>query len=459
MVHVSGEEEGNIAASVREALPAPHSKLGVQWKVCAALLAAWLTVLAFILPYDPDEAIYKIIATGIVHGKWPYHDLFDHKPPLIYLWYLPAGLGASIEFERVLAALLVAATVPLVAVLARRWLSGRQTSLAVIAYTLLMANPFMLASANTEAFLLLPLLASFAVGSPVLAGVLLGIAVMTRPVAIVFAPVLVLLWRRDAWRAALGGAAVCLLVSLPFLPIWRDYLEANVSFNLSYGRNLGYGHGILQLLVPNPGVLIGALPLWYSALAGAFRQRNRLIWLWAVCGVVSVKATGLDWAHDYALLAPPAALFAAIGLDRIFQRRVITAVLGFVAIIVVAFDLFVVAWSGARPQQAMIDAIHTAKGEVYVLGDRTYLYAYADRQPERRFFVSTHLVARSDWGEAMRQQLIACPPDLLVIPKGNVFPVDWEDDVTAGYGQRTEYDDAVLFTLPKVPCVGRDSPR
>lgn len=123
-MHVSGEEEGNIAASVREALPAPHSKLGVQWKVCAALLAAWLTVLAFILPYDPDEAIYKIIATGIVHGKWPYHDLFDHKPPLIYLWYLPAGLGASIEFERVLAALLVAATVPLVAVLARRWLSG-----------------------------------------------------------------------------------------------------------------------------------------------------------------------------------------------------------------------------------------------------------------------------------------------------------------------------------------------
>jgi 4-amino-4-deoxy-L-arabinose transferase-like glycosyltransferase len=453
------EEKRNIAASVREIAPAPPANLGAQWKLCAALLAAWLTVLAFILPYDPDEAIYKIIATGIVHGKWPYHDLFDHKPPLIYLWYLPTALGAGIEFERVLAALLAAATVPVVALLARRWLSGRQTSLAVIAYALLMANPAMLGTANTEAFLLLPLLASFAVGSPLLAGVLLGIAVMTKPVAVVLAPVLVLLWRKDTWRVAIGGFLVCLVVSLPFLPIWRDYWEANVSFNLRYGRNLGYGNGILPLLALNPGVLIGALPLWYSALAGAFRQRNRLIWLWAACGVVSVKVTGLDWGHAYALLAPPAALFAGIGLESILQRRIATVMLGVMTAAVVALIIVALPWSGARPPQAMLDTIHTAKGEVYVLGDKTQLYAYADRQPERRFFVSGHLVARRDWGEAMRQQLIACPPDLLVVPKRNVFPVDWEDDVTAGYEQRTEYDAAVLFTQPRVPCGAGDSLR
>ncbi|MGD0114715.1 MAG: hypothetical protein ABSC13_01755 [Dehalococcoidia bacterium] len=453
------EEKGNIAASVREIVPAPPANLGAQWRVCAALLAAWLTVLAFILPYDPDEAVYKIIATGIVHGKWPYHDLFDHKPPLIYLWYLPGGLGASIEFERVLAALMVAATLPVVALLARRWLSGRQASLAVVAYTLLMANPFMLAKANTEAFLLLPLLASLAVGSPVLAGALLGIAVMTKPVAIVFAPVLVLLWRKDTWRVAIGGSLVCLAVSLPFLPIWRDYWDANVSFNLTYGHNLGYENGLASLFIPNLVVLIGALPLWASALIGLFWQRRALLWLWLACGVVSVKATGLDWGHDYALLAPPAALFAAIGLERILQRRAVALALGVVGALVVALIVVVLPWSGARPQQAMLDTIHTAKGEVYVLGDRTYLYAYADRQPERRFFYSVPLVARRDWGEAMRQQLIACPPALIVIPKHIVFPVDWEDDIKAIYTTQTEYDDGLVLTQPMVPCVGRDSPR
>lgn len=364
-VHVSGEEEGNIAASVREALPAPQANLGVQWKVCAALLAAWLTVLAFILPYDPDEAVYKIIATGIVHGKWPYHDLFDHKPPLIYFWYLPAGLGASIEAERILAALLVAASVPIAAVLARRWLTGRQVPLATAAYAILLANPFMIWGANAEAFLLLPLVAALAVPSPVLAGVLLGFAVMTKPVALAFAPVLMLLWRRDVWRVAIGGGLVSILVSLPFIPIWHDFWEANVTFNLDYGRNLGYGNGLYHLLIPNPGVLIGGLPLWCAALVGAIRQRDRLIWLWALCGLISVRASGLNFSHQYVLLVPPAALLAGIGFDRILRSRILAIIesilsAGVLAVVASALVLF----GGAKPFQQMVDALRTAQGEL-----------------------------------------------------------------------------------------------
>ncbi|MGD0765695.1 MAG: hypothetical protein ABR978_05255 [Dehalococcoidia bacterium] len=100
----------------------------------------------------------------------------------------------------------------------------------------------------------------------------------------------------------------------------------------------------------------------------------------------------------------------------------------------------------------MLDAIQATKGEVYVLGDRTYLYAYAGRQPERRFFYSVPLVARPEWGEQMRRDLLACLPDLLVIPKESVFPVDWQDDVVSGYERRTDYDDGVVLTQPKQRC-------
>lgn len=430
------------------------------WRVCAPLLVAWLTVLAFLLPYFPDEAVYKIIATGIVHGKWPYHALFDHKPPLIYLWYLPAGLGASIQAERILAALLVAASVPIVAVLARRRLTGRQVPLATAAYALLLANPFMVWGANTEAFLLLPLVAALAVPSPLLAGVLLGFAVMTKPVALAFAPVLVLFWRRDVWRVAIGGGLICLLVSLPFIPIWHDFWEANITFNLDYARQLGYGSGLHQLLIPNPGVLIGGLPLWCAALVGAIRQRDRLIWVWALCALISVRASGLNNAYQYVLLAPPAALLAGIGLDRILRSRILAvteSILSAGTLVAVATAL--VLFGGARPFEPMVDAVRTAEGEVYVLGGKTEIYIYADHQPQRRFFYSVPLVVRSDWGREMREQLLACPPDVLVIPEGSLFQVDWTDDVAPIYEERTEFDSGMVLTQPSVPCVGRDSVR
>jgi hypothetical protein len=61
------------------------------------------------------------------------------------------------------------------------------------------------------------------------------------------------------------------------------------------------------------------------------------------------------------------------------------------------------------------------------------------------------VVARPDWGEEMRQDLLACPPDILVIPNGSIFPVDWQDDVVPGYERRSEYDDSVVLTQPKLP--------
>lgn len=89
-----------------------HGQSYRLWAVPAAVLWTWLSLLAFVLPYDPDEAVYSAIASGIVDGRWPYRDLFDHKPPLVYLWYLPAGLGAPVVVERLLATTAVVASFP-----------------------------------------------------------------------------------------------------------------------------------------------------------------------------------------------------------------------------------------------------------------------------------------------------------------------------------------------------------
>ena len=52
----------------------------------------------------------------MLHGYLPYRDIFDHKPPLIYVWYAASFLlfGQNIVAPRILAALTWSATTFLV---------------------------------------------------------------------------------------------------------------------------------------------------------------------------------------------------------------------------------------------------------------------------------------------------------------------------------------------------------
>src|SRR3989304_5000832 len=39
-------------------------------------------------PLDADAGVYSTVARGILDGQIPYRDLFDHKQPLLYTWYM-----------------------------------------------------------------------------------------------------------------------------------------------------------------------------------------------------------------------------------------------------------------------------------------------------------------------------------------------------------------------------------
>ena len=118
--------------------------------ISAVALFCWLCFLGFILPADPDESVFKVVARGIVDGRWPYRDLFDNKPPLVYFFYLPTGFGWSIEFERILAAASTATSVMVFAAVAKKWAIGRQRTMAVASYCLFVGNPFLAAGAHPD---------------------------------------------------------------------------------------------------------------------------------------------------------------------------------------------------------------------------------------------------------------------------------------------------------------------
>ncbi len=104
-------------------------------KVMAALgLAAFVLVLtlrlvAAPLQIDWDEELYFLIASGYQHGQLVYRDIFDHKPPAVYLLYdIGSGGGQSMAVLRwVFAALMGLSTwlfvraLPLPLSTAQRW--------------------------------------------------------------------------------------------------------------------------------------------------------------------------------------------------------------------------------------------------------------------------------------------------------------------------------------------------
>jgi hypothetical protein len=75
----------------------------------------WLTVLAWVtialsclqillMSFGRDQGIYAVVANGLLHGKMPYRDLWDFKPPGIYFVYAlaQAVFGRSMLAPRLL---------------------------------------------------------------------------------------------------------------------------------------------------------------------------------------------------------------------------------------------------------------------------------------------------------------------------------------------------------------------
>jgi len=167
-------------------------------------------------PFERDEGAYATIAQGLLDGKVPYRDLFDNKPPLVYGWYAFSFLlfGESVIAPRIIAAVLLSLTTLSVFTQTRMMFPRGVAYIAAAIFAISTGLPFVALHANTEAYMLLPLttsLAAFTVAMRngqlrwfLLAGVLAGLAMMTKQVAVcnllALAGVAVF-WR---WRAVPG---------------------------------------------------------------------------------------------------------------------------------------------------------------------------------------------------------------------------------------------------------------
>lgn len=144
-----------------------------------------------------DEGIYQVLGKAINHGEVLYRDVWDNKPPLLYVTY---ALFNSDQFSVRLASLVVG----LLAAIALFFLSQKlfnknllASVITTVLFSILFATPFIEGNiANAENFMLLPvILAGLFINQlsnlkqhklkpELFAGLLLGIAFLFKIVAL-----------------------------------------------------------------------------------------------------------------------------------------------------------------------------------------------------------------------------------------------------------------------------------
>jgi hypothetical protein len=290
----------------------------------------------------------------MLHGAVPFRGLFSSQPPL-YLWLLKAAFavgGDTVAAGRALSVASALAACGAVAILARRAGSARVAAAAALLCGL---SPSFWAVARTcqaEApALALALLGLALVASPrralrpgwqLAAGALLGLALSTK---LLVAPLLLpLLWWSGRWagraRALLAVLAAALAVAAPYG--LGAVLREAVGFHLD-ARTLPEALGIGRILARV--WLVGAAGLAGLVVPGPRRLRVGLL-LWLGGSAAFLLLHRPVFAHHLALLAPPLAVAAAVGLEALWRRA------GTAAALATAAALLLAVGARGRPRDA-----------------------------------------------------------------------------------------------------------
>ncbi|MEY2600992.1 MAG: hypothetical protein QOJ36_311 [Verrucomicrobiota bacterium] len=337
--------------------PRPSARQTILVVAGLILITAAVRIPLLNVPLERDEGEYAYIAWRLGHNELPYRDWVDQKPPAIF-WVYRAALALPLEPIRAVhfaALLFAAASSCALFFLALRFLSRFWAFMAATLFTLLSADPFVQGTAaNTEVFMLLPLILSQiafvkAAGNPrnilpmLACGALMGIAIAFKQVAAVNWFLLIALYPIFAapekrWRAAiafaiwsLGGLlAIAGIVGLYF---WTRHGLSELIDNV-FTHNLEYIGAMtwsdrLQFCSETIARLARTETLvWIFSAMGLItlvitRKEKWFVFLagWLITSMIGVSASGYFFPHYFQQLLPPLALIAAFGAQWLSELR------------------------------------------------------------------------------------------------------------------------------------------
>jgi hypothetical protein len=330
------------------------------------------------------------------YTPWEVRNLFVPDVVVAPVVWLVKHLGVTdtgrvIELAALPFIALTAVTTLLVRRLALQWSDGdeRAATIAMLLFALHWI-PLCFGSTvypRTLAMACIAAAALIAERRPILAGALVGVAFTDRFSEIVFLlPVLLLIPRRQAWRALAGAALVILITSgvydwltygVPFSSAWKfahlTVVERDFASRVKYQSPFWYATNILRWCAPT------LLPL-------AWLARARVRWAFLAVPLVALSIVNHKELRYVQTLVPFLAVAAGIGASLLWRERRAVAI-ALVAVSVV-WNLTGLRFFARKTQPAVMAARWLATQEkhgfvvsqLWAYGDRLYLGTNVDPQ-------------------------------------------------------------------------------
>lgn len=350
------------------------------WAVLLAALTA-LTQLGSLTQeiINWDENTFMLLAGDLLDGTLPFTETFDNKPPMIF--FLLAGwmalFGDTVQSVRIFGDVCLWGTAVMVFVIARAYAGPLASGAAAALYIALHGvDPGFHTTAGLPAMLCvmialwLILQRREAAWAMVLAGILVGIAVLTRSnlayVALISGVWLFVmgLWlpaaSRCSWRTpfwyAIGGMIPLALMIFTYAQVNAvdDLKLASVDVALSYSGQWGWmgaalGHAKAWIaamqatpLVHVPFTLVTVwavvVLLWPGAAApeqGLTRHDWAIVWVFLLSTLFSIAKSGAVYPYYWQQFFPLTCLMVAYLIDRLdtlWQRPVAMALVALVCV-------------------------------------------------------------------------------------------------------------------------------
>lgn len=419
-----------------------------------------------------DEGIYHVIGDAMNKGKLLYRDIWDNKPPLLYVIY---AIFKSDQFY-IRAFSLISGLLALFSfyALAKHLIADKEKILffITVVFGLFFATPFIEGNiANSENFMLFPIILAglliYKRQSLFIAGLLLSVAFLLKAVAVfdVAAFGLFLLFylvdeKKDIKNITTSITPVALGFLLPiilasgfflFHGAFTDVLNATLRQNVGY---VGYGN---KFLIPQ-GFLILKLMLLFSFCGVLFLKRHLFgkqhvfVLLWFAFSLFNAFFSGRPYTHYVLTLLPSLCLLLGI---TIAEKQKTQKILLTVLIVCTIFLLnrnfsfytktasyyinylsFMTDKKSVSSYQAFFDTktprdyalawylnTHLKRDDnVFIWGNNGQLYTLINRLPPGRYIVAYHITASN---ESIKETKIAFEknhPRFVVASENQSFP-------------------------------------
>lgn len=303
------------------------------WVLVILILVLVLRIPSFFEPYYySDEMIYLALGQGIRHGLLLYRDIFDNKPPLLYL---TAALAGNLFWFKAILAFWNIITVTFFYKLAEKLFTKnvRVQMVSTFMFAILTTIPLFEGNiVNAELFMIgFSVIAFYTLLSEklnskkiFLAGVLFGIGTLFKIPAAFDASVIVIYWLiatdfKD-WVKAIKNSLILflgfiapILISVIFFLLKGALLNyVNAAFLQNVGYLSSYRPGDIQksFLIRNAPLLTRTFFVFFGSVV-LFLSRKKLsknfilFCVWTLLGLFSVTLSERPYPHYFIQMAAP----------------------------------------------------------------------------------------------------------------------------------------------------------